>query len=1074
MRSLGVASSSCTCRYGESVHVAEIPSDVCHFTSHREGFATVLVERDEQIGRLTSFVSGVASGTVPETAAGTGRIAVINGPVASGKTALLHRTLELTAEAGPHVLTAVTSPAEQTMPFGVVEQLLRDAQAAADRLPLHSPAGPGAALGSEPRTESEPVPAEILTAFHSQLAGVCARGPVLIAVDDVQYADPQSLHCLAHALLRARSSGAMMSLMVTRGPDAGGTPPRILEELLYQLRGLHIRLSPLSVGGVGRLLAARAPDAGTKKSAAHASRSASQAASVHAATGGNPLLVHALIEDRLSRQRLSAAGPAAKDHPRPPVAVDGRHSVTPRGTVDPLDAADGEDDIGAGTGIDIAMDMDLDIDGEEHVLGAGPASGEAEDAFDGPPHAGEQFLQSALICVHRTGSDGLRVAQGIALLGCAGSVSLLARLVEVEERTVEQVVTALEEAGVLEQSRFRHGSVQTAVVESLTDDAATRLRQRAALLLYEDGAAPLFVAAQLLSHEMRAPDEEWVPRVLTEAARAALAVQRVGFAVRCLRMAESCCRDEAERMLLRANLAKYIWRVKPSAWPQQLRSLLGAVRDGLLPPVDTARLVCDLLWNGWMDDAATAIRQVVDVLHQSPDALLATELRALRLALASTYPTVLEHMGDGPAPAHGGERPPAPEESLLTAASVLHGVLRGSEGVRDAAAEDFADSAERALTSTRLTEETHLGMRACLLALLYADRLGTATLWADRLLVEAADRRAPGWTAVLRAMRAHMSLRRGHLAEARRLAEQALEQLPPHGWGVGIGMPLSALIEARTAMGDHEAAAELVDRPVPEEMLMTRYGLHYLYARGRHQLATGRHHAALTDFTACGELMRRWNMDRSALVPWRVGVAEAWVALGSREQAERFAREQLAGDAGQRVRGHALRVLAAARPLRERPALLGEAVTLLQEDGDWYELARALTDLGQAYKQLGDPSQGKVHTRRAWRIAEGCGARELYRSLQPSQPSPPASQPRPAAPADVVRPQSAAVSSLTDAERRVAALAAHGYTNREIGAKLFITVSTVEQHLTRVYRKINITHRQDLPVSLDIDVAHTA
>ncbi|MGW0901497.1 helix-turn-helix domain-containing protein, partial [Streptomyces goshikiensis] len=66
------------------------------------------------------------------------------------------------------------------------------------------------------------------------------------------------------------------------------------------------------------------------------------------------------------------------------------------------------------------------------------------------------------------------------------------------------------------------------------------------------------------------------------------------------------------------------------------------------------------------------------------------------------------------------------------------------------------------------------------------------------------------------------------------------------------------------------------------------------------------------------------------------------------------------------------------------------------------------------------------------------------------------------------------VSTLTDAERRVAALAAHGYTNREIGAKLFITVSTVEQHLTRVYRKINITSRQDLPVSWDIDVAHTA
>lgn len=1033
----------------------------------------MLVERDEQIGRLTSFISGVASGTAPGTASGTGRIAVISGPVASGKTALLHRVLELTADTGPYLLSAVTSPAEQAIPFGVVEQLLRDApQPAVGRLPLHTPLGHRAA--AETGSDPEPVPAEVLVAFHAQLAGLRAQGPVLIAVDDVQYADPQSLRCLAYALRRAPSCGPALSLMVTRGPEAGGAPPRVLEELLYQLGGLHIRLNQLSVDGVDRLLAAHARDAGTEVSAGGSVPAAPSAASLHMATGGNPLLVQGLLEDHLGQQGLSAADGNTVDRSRAPVAADGPDDPTGIDAADPLgtpNAPDGLSDTCLG------MATDMDIDPAEHIPAADPASAEGEGGLDMPPHAGEQFLQSGLICVHRSGADGLRVAQGIALLGCAGSLSLLARLVEVEERTVAQVVTALGDTGVLDGDRFRHGGVRKAVAESLADDAVTRLRQRAARLLYEDGAAPLVVAAQLLGHEMRAPDEEWVSRVLSEAARAALAMQRVGFAVSCLRMAESCCRDETERMLLRATLAKFIWRVKPSAWAQQLRSLLGAVRDGLLPPADTLQLVCDLLWNGWVDDAATAIRQVVDVPPDSPDAPLASELRALRMALASTYPTVLERIGDGLTPAHGGgERPPAAEESRLTAARVLHGVLSGSagahedEGTRDPAEEDFADSAERMLTSTRLTEETHLGMRACLLALLYADRLGTATLWADRLLVEATHRSAPGWTAVLRAMRAHMSLRRGHLEQARRLAEQALEQLPPHGWGVGIGMPLSALIEARTAMGDHEAAAELVDRPVPDEMLTTRYGLHYLYARGRHQLATGRQHAALTDFAACGELMRRWSMDRSALAPWRVGAAEASLALGGREQAERLAREQLAGDAGHRVRGLALRVLAAARPLRERPALLAEAVALLQEDGDWYELARALTDLGQAYKQLGDPVQGKVHTRRAWRIAEGCGARELYRSVQPSQPS----QPRSAAPASAVGPQSVAVSSLTDAERRVAALAAHGYTNREIGAKLFITVSTVEQHLTRVYRKINITHRQDLPVSLDIDVAHTA
>jgi DNA-binding CsgD family transcriptional regulator/type II secretory pathway predicted ATPase ExeA len=55
---------------------------------------------------------------------------------------------------------------------------------------------------------------------------------------------------------------------------------------------------------------------------------------------------------------------------------------------------------------------------------------------------------------------------------------------------------------------------------------------------------------------------------------------------------------------------------------------------------------------------------------------------------------------------------------------------------------------------------------------------------------------------------------------------------------------------------------------------------------------------------------------------------------------------------------------------------------------------------------------------------------------------------------------------LSDAELRVATLAAAGRTNREIAAKLFVTVSTVEQHLTRIYRKLRVNGRADLPAWL--------
>ncbi|WP_255622705.1 helix-turn-helix transcriptional regulator [Pseudonocardia sp. DSM 110487] len=55
------------------------------------------------------------------------------------------------------------------------------------------------------------------------------------------------------------------------------------------------------------------------------------------------------------------------------------------------------------------------------------------------------------------------------------------------------------------------------------------------------------------------------------------------------------------------------------------------------------------------------------------------------------------------------------------------------------------------------------------------------------------------------------------------------------------------------------------------------------------------------------------------------------------------------------------------------------------------------------------------------------------------------------------------VESLTTAERRVYELAAQGKPNRDIADTLFVTTSTVEQHLTRIYRKLSIKRRTELP-----------
>jgi DNA-binding CsgD family transcriptional regulator len=63
-----------------------------------------------------------------------------------------------------------------------------------------------------------------------------------------------------------------------------------------------------------------------------------------------------------------------------------------------------------------------------------------------------------------------------------------------------------------------------------------------------------------------------------------------------------------------------------------------------------------------------------------------------------------------------------------------------------------------------------------------------------------------------------------------------------------------------------------------------------------------------------------------------------------------------------------------------------------------------------------------------------------------------------------------AVPALTPSERRVADHAAAGATNPEVAQALFVTVKTVEMHLSNVFRKLDITSRQELAGKLS---AHT-
>lgn len=670
------------------------------------------------------------------------------------------------------------------------------------------------------------------------------------------------------------------------------------------------------------------------------------------------------------------------------------------------------------------------------------------------PVAGNVFREAAAACVRRSGANAIAVARGIAVLGDSDSPGVLGRLVELEERAVESAVESLTESRLIGRGRFRHPMIRAAVLDDIAGAERQQLHRRASSLLRQEGAPAIAVAPHLLASGPIV--DESAVRLLMEASEQAHADDQVSLATRCLQLAESCTGEEEQRHRIKMSLAEMMWRDRPEASARMLLTLVDPAKAGQLPGVTSLKVAQGLLMRGRIDDAIEIGEQAA-AAEDTGDHQLALELDIARLWLTSTYPGASKRWEENLTAQPAAPGVPAHPTGMLrlTANQALWKVLtRRSD-------ESVLATVERALQGIPIGDTTIDVLVPAIMTLVYADRLKTAGAWCDRFLAKVADREASTWKTLLTSTRALIALRQGELALAARMADAALNGMPKAAWGVEIGMPLATLIEARTAIGDHAAVAEIVHTPVPEALFQTRFGLHYLYARGRHHLATGFYDGALADFLACGEKARAWGMDSPMLVPWRVGEIEVRLRWSQREQASRLADEHLAltDRTHRRTRGAALRVQAATRELSKKQELLASALELLEPSGDQYEVALALADLGRVHERYGDTSKARLLVRQAWHLGKECGAEALCSALVPK----PADGGKSAKAVRIPRVESGATSLLSEAEMRVTSLAARGYTNREISSKLFITVSTVEQHLTRVYRKLNIRHRQELP-----------
>jgi DNA-binding CsgD family transcriptional regulator len=195
-------------------------------------------------------------------------------------------------------------------------------------------------------------------------------------------------------------------------------------------------------------------------------------------------------------------------------------------------------------------------------------------------------------------------------------------------------------------------------------------------------------------------------------------------------------------------------------------------------------------------------------------------------------------------------------------------------------------------------------------------------------------------------------------------------------------------------------------------------------------------------------------------VPWRSRASRVSYRLGRGEVALRLAGEELALArrwGTPRVVGVALRALGVATGGADGLSLLEESVALLARSPARVEHADALYDLGRALGESGRREEARPLLHESYRLAAGCGARPLAELCAAEIKRVGGRRPR----ALIAGP-----AALTAQERRIAERAVAGATNREIAEELFLTMRTVEAHLTGVYRKLGITGRAQLAARL--------
>ena len=279
--------------------------------------ATPLLEREEELAKIEQLLGSAE--------AGAGGVMVIEGEAGAGKTSLLAAAAELAAQREMLLLRARGGEYERDFPYGVVRQLfepvLRDRPRRAELL---SGSAALAAPVFEPGAEAAEGGA-IEHGLYWLAVDLAATAPLLLVVDDAQWADLSSLQALSYIGRRLDGSPAAMAVGVRSGEP--GFHEELLDELRREAPERVIEPSPLSIRAASTLVTGETGIESTERFA----RACCDA------TAGNPFLLAELAralrtaefdQSEESVECLTQAGVAGVSHSiRTRLARLGRQSI---------------------------------------------------------------------------------------------------------------------------------------------------------------------------------------------------------------------------------------------------------------------------------------------------------------------------------------------------------------------------------------------------------------------------------------------------------------------------------------------------------------------------------------------------------------------------------------------------------------------------------------------------------------------------------------------------------------------------------------------------------------------------